>query len=198
MRHAISHAYKPVYDHAWDSAKEARKSLRQTKLRARRDGQEFELRVGQTAESARTLGNPFQDGELYWRWSGWSNWGPALFERKEHLRDYGDFLGPYLNLKKVHRKAFVEFWLQVSAEAVPRNRSVGLVEFYSLDTKVNHGDNMDANHAVHLIDVDVFVTADQGFYSAVEKVSRAVGGATPIMVDRQGATFLGQVVDSIR
>lgn len=67
--------------------------------------------------------------------------------------------------------AFVQFWeSQVQPEDVPREWLRAAIYFLQSERKVTDGNPYDSAIAVHLIDVDIFVSADKNFVSMVNQI----------------------------
>lgn len=122
-------AYKSTSDEGWRVSRSARLDLRSQKTKEGSAEQRLELRIG-NAEKSVLVGNPLSDPDLYWRMSGASHWWAALIDDVPHLRDYSDFLEPYVETNRMTETAFIALWLRVEGSTMPRNRLTGLAEFF--------------------------------------------------------------------
>lgn len=80
------------------------------------------------------------------------------------MRDYFDFLAPYLRLETVHSPEWRDFWMdEVLAARVPRNRIQSLTAFFQHAYRPTPGNALDQAHACGLLECDVFLTCDRSF-----------------------------------
>ena len=131
---------------------------------------------------------PLDQSERHWRLNSASIWARAL-EGSPAMRDYADYLGPYVRLPSEPRD-WMLFWLRdVRPEAMPAGRLHAAVEFLQPTERVTHGNAIDPHHAVHLLDSDLFLTADRSFFSVLRQVHSAFHSlfslALPVLVDRR-------------
>jgi hypothetical protein len=201
--YAKAHRLHPGHAHAWEayrrdfepgvaSGREFQKSLKEFK---RRGTTTFNLLIEGQTETPRT-DLDLNDPEMYWRASSLMVWHSALAIRTPASRDYADWLSPYVKEDAFSEPTYFEFWLEdVKAENVPRNRLMGLVRYYQLRRKITHGNARDQLHANHLLDADVFFTADQAFYACLVEVveKHLVGPARPILLNRSAQSALGEL-----
>ena len=68
--------------------------------------------------------------------------------------------------------------------------------------KWDYGHGLDRLHAVHLLDCDLFVTADKGFHAALSASRAHIRSAAPVaLVDRQAsspAAKLDEVIHGVQ
>ena len=79
---------------------------------------------------------------------------------------------------------------------MPLNRVTGLVAYYQLKQKINHGNAADQIHATSWFFCDLFITADSGFYEAISRLvaeQHYPGHALPVFVDRAASSFASQL-----
>ena len=109
-----------------------------------------------------------EDAETFWRVECLLVWFNAVSLRYKASRDYADWLAPYLKDGAFQDPSYKEFWLQdVKSENVPLNRLTGLVGYYQTKRKITHGNAADQIHASHILDADLFVTADTAFHGVL-------------------------------
>lgn len=135
------------------------------------------------------------NSERFWRLGAMIVFWKAL-HGDPSMRDYRDWLLPFVHMNRISKTDWQFFWLRdVSAGAVPRNRIQGLADYYQTTFPITHGNAIDTNHATHLLDCDVFVTADEKFHGVLGKVVADIGGkiAVPFWLDRNATS----VVDAL-
>lgn len=123
--------------------------------------------------------------ERYWRLQSAEVWARSL-NGDAAMRDYKDFLGPYL-AGPIGRKGWRLFWVRdVNGNAMPVGRLRSTIEFYQFAAKISRGNPMDTDHGVHLADCDLLLTCDKEFSKVLNLVVReGVPGARlgrPILV----------------
>lgn len=136
------------------------------------------------------------DPENYWRIDCLLSWFNAIELRTQSSRDYADYLCPYIKEHAFSDRSYLSFWTEdVQKENVILNRIQGLVSYYQLSFKITHGNAYDQLHAGYLLDVDKMLTADRAFFGVLSKLvaNHHLGGAQPILVDRQADSFLEQL-----
>lgn len=151
----------------------------------RREAGTLELRVDD-AELQGYL-NLFGQPERYWRISSMVVWRRAL-DGHPAMRDYKDFLGPYLR-STIDSREWAMFWIRdVRGEALQLGRLRSNMEFFQTTQKISHGNPIDAGHGVHLVDCNLFLTCDRVFFNVLESiVKEGVPGArlgSPALVAR--------------
>ncbi|WP_330242109.1 hypothetical protein [Streptomyces sp. NBC_00525] len=85
-----------------------------------------------------------------------------------------DWVGARVDLSAMcaSREEFNRFWLyQVEAENMPRNWLRWAAETVQADMKVTGGNPRDVQHASHLPDCDVFLTADKNFLRVLNRIA---------------------------
>jgi len=113
------------------------------------------------------LGNP----ELFWRATCMTIWHSAIEVRHPAMRDYADWLSPYLKDHSFGDPTYPRFWLEeVDPLHVPRNRVASLCSFYQTDESIRLSNAQDQLHACYVLDVDVFVTGDGGLFRTLEQI----------------------------
>jgi len=141
-----------------------------------------------------------KDPEKFWRADALTSWHAAIVERAPASRDYFDYLGPYLKDNAFgDRASYLSFWLnEVDAGRLARNRLTSLVSFFQLDSRSTHGNPGDAIHANHLLDVDLFVTADKAFAKSLDQVRSLVPGAAVVkLIDRSRASAVAEIAQAL-
>jgi hypothetical protein len=105
---------------------------------------------------------------IQWRLECAEVWWLAVFEGEPLMRDYKDYLGPFLRPKSIDREAWMNFWLgEVDAYAVPRNKLISLAYYFQLRHRPTAGNASDARHATHMLGTEAFVTADRSFHKVL-------------------------------
>jgi hypothetical protein len=123
--------------------------------------------------------------ERYWRIRSTTIWHQAL-TGDPSMRDYNDWVSPYVDIRKIDTSDWNMFWLRdVVAAAVPTSWVRCLTEYHQMAVSVSHGNKIDVNHALRLIDCDAFFTCDQQFYRVIRTVASEVGVkvAIPFLID---------------
>jgi hypothetical protein len=108
------------------------------------------------------------------------------------------YLTPHLK-GEIDALEWLSLWLfAFQADALPRIRVRALTDLYQLKRQITFGNVGDQTHAVHLLDVDVFFTADRVFASVLGDVEREVDrGAQIVQLSTQG-DVVEQVVAAVR
>lgn len=133
------------------------------------------------------------DAETYWRADCLLVWQEAIMKRNPASRDYTDWLVPYVKPEAFGSRSYVDFWLRdVDADALPRNRMLGLVSHYQTRRKITHGNSIDLNHASAALGVKYLLTADKAFYEVLAEVlGKHYGkGHSALLVDRTRTSAL--------
>jgi hypothetical protein len=141
-----------------------------------------------------------RDPEIFWRAACMVVWYNALVVRAPGSRDYTDWLAPYVKEEAFQGSTYTQFWLQdVKAECVPRNRLLGLVNYYQTSHKITHGNATDQLHASHLLDSDLFFTADRAYHTVLlEVLNRHFPSvALPILLNRSAQSALGELSSAL-
>ena len=111
---------------------------------------------------------------------------------------YADWAGVWLDLDLVRRNrgSFNRFWyVEASAKAMPRVWLRAVVPWVQTEMKVGTGNPRDAQHAAHLLDADLFITAD----SALRRVLERVRAWSPFAFAETGVvSATGSTVEAIR
>src|SRR5262249_19247606 len=93
------------------------------------------------------------------------------------------------------KPVYNRFWLkEVKAIDVPYTRLTGLIEFYQLQHKPTHCNAIDSLHSNHLLDCDIFITADKDFYKVLFSVSQKLSlSAKPVLINRAATSALQEI-----
>ncbi|MHB8996167.1 MAG: hypothetical protein ACYC63_13050 [Armatimonadota bacterium] len=161
-------AYRKTFEKGVRASRAAQKTARG----AVREGADAFRVVTAGSEVKQCAEGSLSDPEAYWRMNCLQVWHEAIVRRVEASRDYADWLGPFLKEGAfTDVKSYSSFWMcEARGEALRRNRISGLVDYYQLDGRVTHGNAGDQLHAVHLLDVDAFITADRPFHDVLLNV----------------------------
>jgi hypothetical protein len=104
------------------------------------------------------------------------------------MRDYADWLGPYIRSPvQFEESDWYAFWiLDIDAARMPADRLTSLATLYQLQRPITAGNTADALHSVHLLDVDVLMTADRDFHWVLEQLVQRhfPNSARPRLIDR--------------
>jgi len=120
-----------------------------------------------------------------WRIESMAVWHGALFERNPVMRDYWDYLSPYLLPIEITEGDWQKFWLRhCSADRLPRARTLALAGFFQQRHPISAGNALDTLHAVGLLYCDVFLTGDRAFHDALRGLRPWLPfGGKPILLD---------------
>lgn len=131
-----------------------------------------------------------QDADQAWRTECLHSWHNAIVLRSRASRDYHDYLGPHLKPTAFQEEAeTLDFWLRnVDGARVPLNRLVGLTHHFQLAQRITHGNAVDSLHACYLLDVDLFVTADKPFATALTSAAALVPESGQVVCVNRGAS----------
>lgn len=116
------------------------------------------------------------------------------------MRDYKDWLLPYLRITTVGKLEWESFWLKdVIAKNIPRTYIRGLTEYFQLRFKITHGNKIDGNHSLNLIGNHLFLTGDKNFFQVLLKVSEnsTTRIAKPIFIDRNNYDAYDEITKAI-
>jgi len=142
------------------------------------------------------------DPEMYWRHMCLRVWYTALVDKVRGMKDYSDWLSPYIKDNCFRDPSYIDFWMKdVMAENVPYNRIVGLFMYYqSLHHKITHGNPGDQNHVGQLLDVDYFVTADRAFYDDMVTTTtlHCPNVGHPLLLNRSAPSACEEILSSLR
>jgi hypothetical protein len=130
--------------------------------------------------------NPLSDSERFWRSTSSSVWRHAL-KGDPSMRDYKDYLLPYLQITTVDKMEWESFWLRdVVSKNIPRTYIRGVTEYFQLRFKITHGNKIDSNHSLNLVGNHLFLTGDKNFFQVLQQVSEnsATKIAKPLFIDR--------------
>lgn len=134
--------------------------------------------------------------EYYWRTCAAAEWRAAIVQHLPSLRDFADWLNPYLKEGAFLSRDYFSFWLEdLPVDAVPRTYLPHLVGYYQLQHKITHGNAGDLSHASHVLDVDRFVTADKDFHAALDAalIHHFPHLPRPILIDRGSQSLLSEL-----
>jgi hypothetical protein len=150
---------------------ESQKKVRGVRTRGSRSNPEGRLRFEyETALSGRIT---VEEGDVvgYWRVHALMVWYHALVNRIPESRDYVDWIGPYLRQLTFKREDWEHFWLrEVEPGRMPKDFLTALANYYQIHQRVTHGNPADSLHANHLLDCELFLTADQRFHTVLRQV----------------------------
>lgn len=138
------------------------------------------------------------DPDFYWRSENLILWNEAIINRIPESRDYADWLMPYISENAFLSPSYPHFWMEaVRAHKVNKNRISSLVSYYQLKHKVTHGNPGDQMHACHLLDSDLFFTADKSYYHVLQETCAHFSDhATIILLDRSNISALDEIKKS--
>lgn len=141
----------------------------QRELRRKRLNEQQTILARRLGAGMGIVSTDLQDPELYWRAQAFIAFDGALFQRHPASRDLYDWLAPHLRLDKIAPADFFTYWMHdAESAATPRTHWAGLVGWAQLYQKVTHGNPGDLQHAMAMLDVDLFVTADANLFSALQ------------------------------
>jgi hypothetical protein len=60
-----------------------------------------------------------------------------------------------------------QFFEEIQPARIPRHYIAGLVGYFQSRQNPQHGNALDAKHAMHLLDCDLLLTADSSFYKCL-------------------------------
>lgn len=124
--------------------------------------------------------------DLWWRQSSRQAWIGALVERDPASRDLYDWASPHLWIPYITIRDADRFWyIDIESERMPIHQAMMFTDYYQRCHRITHGNAYDQLHAAHLLNADVFLTADKAFYNVLHEVSAQLpGSATPVLVER--------------
>jgi hypothetical protein len=140
------------------------------------------------------------DCERFWRGKSSLIWRQAL-KGDPSMRDYKDWLLPYLRLTTVDKMDWESFWLKdVNSRNVPRTYIRGLTEYFQLRFRITHGNMEDSNHSLYLVGNQLFLTSDKNYFDVLQKVfgNSTVKIAKPIFIDRNNTDACDEITRAIR
>ena len=158
-----------------------------------------DLEIKSSDAEIQELLNPLSDIERYWRSVSSNVWKLAL-KGDPSMRDYKDWLLPYLRITTVGKLEWESFWLKdVIAKNIPRTYIRGLTEYFQLRFKITHGNKIDGNHSLNLVGNHLFLTGDKNFFQVLLKVSEnsTTRIAKPIFVDRNNNDAYDEITKAI-
>ena len=127
--------------------------------------------------------------DAMWRVESMEVWHGALFDRNPMMRDYWDYLSPYLVPLEITGDDWQRLWLNdVRAEHLPRARTLALAGYFQQRHSISPGNALDTLHAVGLLYCDIFLTCDKALHSAlVELRPWLPQGGRPLLLDAKGS-----------
>lgn len=184
----VTAQYRKDYEEGVTYSKLVQKTLKQRLLE---NDLQLSL-VSQTKDDliSEILTDNLLDADLFWRVNNLLSWFEAISRRSPSSRDYADWLLPYIrdNAFKTRTLSYSDFWMkQVREEKVPKNRITALVDFYQMKHKITHGNAGDQMHACHMLDVDVFATADKAYYQVLREVKNHFTNCANVVFLKRGA-----------
>jgi len=134
------------------------------------------------------------DPEFYWRTENLIIWHQALIRKNPASRDYLDWLSPFIIDDAFSSPTYTNFWMRsVRSHKVNKTRLSSLTSFYQLQKQITHGNGGDQIHACHLLDVDIFFTADVAFFHVLQQLSNHFSNcAEIILIDRKASSIMNQ------
>lgn len=134
-----------------------------------------------------------------WRLECAEVWWAAVVESEPLMRDYKDYLGPFLRLTSIGRDEWIQFWLsEVDGFAVPRNKLISLANYFQLRHRPSSGNASDARHAVHMLGCDIFATADRNFFGVLKDLVPLFDTvARPVLLDPR-SNLLDELSQNVR
>ena len=141
------------------------------------------------------------DPEAAWRVAQALIWDGAINGEDPGMVDYLDWLGPYLKAEAFSDgPSYLKFWIEeVDGQRLPNNRIDGLAGHFQLQRRITHGNSSDIDHAQHLLDVDLFFTADQSFHWVLKQISGQITGlAEPVLLDRSLPSVAAQLAPIVQ
>lgn len=182
-------AYRRDYENGVANTKLVQKTLRQRLLENK-----LELSILSQTKSGKIdeviTDDLLDDTELFWRVNNMLVWFEAIARRNPSSRDYADWLLPYIrdDAFRTTTPSYSDFWLkQVRPQKVPKNRITALADYYQMKYKITHGNAGDQMHTCHLLDVDVFVTADKTYCQVISEVKAHFPACAKIVFVNRGA-----------
>jgi hypothetical protein len=113
--------------------------------------------------------------EVFVRHQSALTWHEAIFKARPGLRDYADWLLPYVSRSAFTGDDYYDFWLRgVALAKVPFNTVQGLAEYFQLFRRITHGNQIDSIHANYLLTTDMVLTADRALYSVLSEIASTV------------------------
>ncbi|MGY0489432.1 hypothetical protein [Streptomyces sp. WG-D5] len=117
----------------------------------------------------------FQTQEVYWHYFAVGRRSALTHEDTTGA----DWVGARVDLGAMcaSRETFNRFWLyEVESENMPRNWLRWAAETVQTDMKITGGNPRDVQHASHLPDCDVFLTADKNFLRVLDRIAEQAPG----------------------
>ena len=188
-------AYQVYHRVAEPGIRTIRESQKNTRAIRRERYTEFFVGFGE--HEPNVLGEiRLDDPEIAWRLECLTAWHAAIVQQIPASRDLMDYLGPNLTPQAfTDPRSSWSFWMEeVDSKRLPRNRLSGLASYFQLDYKTSHGNPGDALHANHLLDVDLFVTADATFFQVLRDIRNLMTCAARVaLVDRAATSAAGEL-----
>jgi hypothetical protein len=113
-------------------------------------------------------------------------WYAAMVQELLTVSDYRNHAEPYVDPRKLSEADFARFWVDdVDLQRMPRGLATSIVIHAQLSSKIAHGNAADSRHAGYLTDADLFITEDQAFHAALQRVAQRVpDAAVPRLINR--------------
>jgi hypothetical protein len=155
------------------------------------------VRLGPTDVSFRRL--DLDDQDDFCRFESLLSWYQATFADFETLSEYGAYVHPFLRRESIPETEFASFWIgEVDLARMPSGHATSLVTYAQLRRKVEHGNSADTRHAGHLLDAELMITQDRGFFAALQLATPKISGAaTPVLLDRDNSDLVGQLAAAV-
>lgn len=186
---SISAPYRMDYEAGVVNSRNVQKTLKQRLME--NDINLAFVSFTKSGDVDRVIADDMLDPEIFWRINNLLAWFEAIAKRSPSSRDYADWLLPYIrdDAFKTRTASYSDFWMkQIREEKVPKNRITALVDFYQLKHKITHGNAGDQMHACHMLDVDVFITADKAYYEVLCDVKNHFTNCAKVVFLKRGAT----------
>lgn len=187
--------YRAVEERAIHGSRAGQQTLRKGLL----DGETVtsELVLGPDHIPVRQLN--LEDADDFCRMESLFAWYQAMVQELLPISDLRNYALPYLNPGQMDPPALAEFWLnEIDLTRIPRGWATSLVVFAQLRTKIGHGNAADIRHAGHLLDADLVITEDQGFYEALHLVAEHVPDvAQPRFIERTDPQLIENLTSAV-
>jgi len=143
---------------------------------------------------------PLGDFERYWRMATALAWRRAM-RGSAAMRDYRDWLGPYVLPGVTDSFDWIRFWLtEVEGHLVKRTLVRTAIEYTQTSRKVTIGNAADTNHALYSLAVDRFLTCDRDFHSSLIQAMELLpfGLGSIRFVDRSKGNAFDAILDGLQ
>jgi hypothetical protein len=156
-------AFRRDFEAGVQQQRQAQREARQLRLK---DASQLVLTDLRQPAAEHTIN--LDDPEDYWRLDCFWAWYNALVKKNPASRDYADWLEPFIKPGSFNSPEYAGFWFrEVRPEYVALNRPSGLLSYYQVGQKVEHGNAVDQSHSAYFLRCQLFVTCDRRFASAL-------------------------------